>query len=293
MPVDGEADHPSDHHADHQTDHEGAPPRPGTSRSPMGRIVLVAAVVVTLAVAGVALGVAASQSSGAVVRPAPGCGAHAAKLTVQGTGQATGTPDLLTVALQVSASGPSATAALSKDNALAGAVVNAYKAGNVAEKDIQTANLSLQPQYVYPRGVPTLTGYQVNNTITATLHDVSSAGAVIDAVVTAGGNAVQIQSIGFSSSDPSQVGAKARGRATAQAVARAKALALAAGDRLGPLCSLTDQPSVSVIQGEPSNLAFSDSGAATAPVPIEAGTQKQSAHVTLVYALAPAAVRTH
>ena len=30
---------------------------------------------------------------------------------------------------------------------------------------------TLQPQYAYPKGVPTLTGYQVTNTITTTLRN--------------------------------------------------------------------------------------------------------------------------
>src|ERR1700678_2222980 len=94
-------------------------------RRPRGRLrtpILVAsvvAVVAALALGGAALGVA-TQRSGAVDRPQPHCGPTAAKLTVQGTGQATGTPDLLTVVVQVAASGPSATAAMATDNTLAG-----------------------------------------------------------------------------------------------------------------------------------------------------------------------------
>ena len=91
------------------------------------------------------------------------CGPGTPKLTVQGTGQATAKPDLLTVVVQVNTTGPSATSALASDNADADAVVAAFRSGGVESRDIQTANLSLQPQYAYPKGVPTLTGYQVAN----------------------------------------------------------------------------------------------------------------------------------
>jgi hypothetical protein len=204
-------------------------------------------------------------------------------LTVEGTGQATGKPDLLTVVVQVSASGPSATAAMATDNTLAGGVVTAFTSGGVAAKDMQTSNLTLQPQYIYPKGVPTVTGYAVANSITATLHDISKSGAIIDAVVAAGGSAVQIESIGFSASDPSLVAAKARAQATTQAVTHARVLAHAAGQSLGPVCSLTDQPEMS--PNEQSNEALNFSAAGTAAVPIESGSQTQSAQVTLVYAL--------
>jgi hypothetical protein len=279
MPTDDEG-----HHEVRTPEFIAAPPGNGRHRARMA--VAVAAVVVAVAVAAVALGVA-TQRSGAVERARPACGPTSAKLTVQGTGQASGTPDLLNVVVQIAASGPSATAALADDNTLAGAVVDAYKAGGVADKDIQTADLTLQPQYIYPKGRPTITGYQVNNTISATLHDMSTSGGVIDAVVAAGGNAVQIQSIGFSASNPSLVGAQARARATAQAVAHAKALARAAGNVLGPVCSLTDQPTPSANEGDTDGLAFA---AGSTAIPVEPGTQAQSAQITLVYALGPSPV---
>jgi uncharacterized protein len=244
---------------------------------------LVVAAVTAVVLAGTALGVA-SQSSGAVDRLPPRCGPTAAKLTVQGTGQSTGTPDLLTVVVQVTAAGPSATAAMANDNTLATAVVAAFTSGGVATKDIQTSDLTLAPQYIYPRGVPTITGYAVANSITATLHDIAASGAVIDAVVASGGNAVQIQSVGFSASDPSLVAARARARAATQAVSRARALARAAGQTLGPVCSLTDRPEGLADDNSPDDLKFSAAGTA-ATAPIESGSQIQSAQVTLVYAL--------
>ena len=261
----------------------GPPRKPRRFTAPA----LVVAVVMAVALGGVALGVAAAKKSGAVEHRPVGCGAAAPKVTVQGTGQATGRPDLLTVVVQVSASGPNAAAALTTDSTLAAAVVTAFTDGAVAAQDIQTSDLTLQPQYTYPKGVPTVIGYQVANSITAALHDVSKSGAIIDAVVAAGGNAVQIQSIGFSSSDPSLVDARARARATTQAVARARALARAAGRTLGPVCSLTDASAASDV-ARSAEVFSSLAPAGAANVPIESGSQTQFAQVSLVYALGPA-----
>jgi uncharacterized protein YggE len=262
------------------------PPSRSRGRFRGPSMAVVVTLVAALALGGAALGVA-SQTSSAVDRPPAHCGPTAAKLTVQGTGQATGTPDLLTVVVQVAASGPSAADAMANDNTLAGAVVTAFTGGGVTAKDIQTSGLSLQPNYSYPKGVPTVTGYQVTNSITATLHDIAKSGALLDAVVAAGGNAVQIESIAFSASDPSQVAATARARATTQAVTRARALAHAAGQSLGPVCALTDQPEASADGLSAGSAAFSDAAAAP-DVPIETGSQTQSANVTLVYALGQA-----
>jgi hypothetical protein len=192
-----------------------------------------------VAVAAVALGLTLSRSDPGVRQAS--CGPTAPKLSVVGTGQATVTPDLLTVVVQVDAGGPSAAAALATDNADAARALSTFEGGGVQAKDIATSGLSLQPQYEYPKGVPTLTGYEVDNTVTATLRDISKSGAIIDAVVGSAGNALQIESIGFSSADPRIGQDRARASAAAQAQAHARALARAAGRSLGPVCTLTDQ----------------------------------------------------
>jgi uncharacterized protein YggE len=213
-------------------------------------------------------------------------------LTVQGTGQATGTPDLLTVVVQVATTGPSATAALAADNQKASGVVAAFTTGGVAQKDIQTSGLSLQPQYAYPKGVPTLTGYQVTNSITATLRDIAKAGTTIDGVVGVAGDAVQIESIEFSASNPSAIEDQARARAATQAVLRAKSLAKGAGSSLGPVCSVSDQTQIT---NSYSNVGYASASPASGDlaVPIEAGSQTQSAQVSLVYALEPIVHHSH
>ncbi len=246
---------------------------------------LVVGMVVAVILGGIALGVAVGKSGAVASHPAS-CGSSSPKLTVHGTGVATAAPDLLTIVVQVTATGPSATVALATDNTKATAVVTALRNGGAQASDIQTSDLSVQPQYAYPKGIPTVSGYQVDNTITATLHDIATSGAVIDAVVGAAGNAAQIESLSFSTRATGVVEARARARATTQAVVHARALAHAAGRSLGPVCSLTDQTQVSVLGQQTKGLSFA-SAAASPDVPIEAGSQTQTAEVVLVYALAP------
>jgi uncharacterized protein YggE len=254
-----------------------------------GPSVLMVAIVAAVLLGGTALGVAVvhQPTAAAAVRAQASCGPTTPKLTVEGVGEATATPDLLTVVVQVDASGPSATAALASDNTKAGAAVAAFRYGGVEPKDIQTSGLSLQPQYAYPKGVPTVTGYQVTNSVTATLRNISESGAVIDGVVGVAGNAVQIESVGFSADHPAVLEDRARARAATQAVAHAKALARAAGRSLGRVCSLTDQSPPAATGATNGALAFSSAGSDVAAVPIESGSQSESDQVSLVYALQP------
>jgi len=233
-------------------------------------------IVVALAVGGVALGLSASGQAAT----APGsCGGSAPKLTVQGTGEASATPDLLTLSIGIDVTDGSAQAALADDNAKAAAVTGALEHGGVADKDIQTTDVSIQPHYSL---TGTITGYEMTNTLTAKLRTFSTSGAVVDAVTAAAGNAARIDSLTFSIEDPRVIEDRARTDAVHQAVSHARSMASAAGQHLGPVCSLTDDTS----SGISANLreGFASSVAAVpSMVPLQAGTQQISAQITLIY----------
>jgi uncharacterized protein len=257
------------------------------ARGIQSRRTIMAAAVVAAAelLGGAGLGLALTDAGASTPAPAPapsGCGSDSPKLTVQGTGQAFGTPDVLTAVFSFSTTAGTTSDALSQNNDKVSQAVAALAANGVASQDVQTTGLSLQAQYVYPHGVPTLTGYNATDTITATLRDTATAGAAIDAVVGATGNAAQINSLSFSFGNPTGVEDQARADAVHQAVSHARAMAAASGRRLGPVCSLTDntQPTGAIPD---SGLAYAN--AAAGAVPVEPGTQTETDQVTLVYAL--------
>jgi hypothetical protein len=237
--------------------------------------------VVVLSGTGLALALRAGATTPATA-PA-GCISSQPRLTVQGTGQADGTPDVLTAVFGFSSSASSATAALSQNNAEVNQALLALSGKGVAQADVQTTGLTLAPQYVYPNGVPTRNGFAATNTITATLRDTKTAGDAIDAVVNATGDAATINALNFSFANPAQVEDQARAHAVHQAVAHAQAMAAAAGRRLGPVCSLTDNTQPSLLEPYPSaGLSRNDQASA---VPVEPGSQTESDQVTMVYAL--------
>jgi uncharacterized protein YggE len=234
---------------------------------------------------------AACSSSSDPVAAKPTCGGSAPKLTVQGTGLATGTPTILTASVAINVTDPTANQALSDDNTKAAAVTAVLTQGGVAAKDVQTSDLSINPQY-NSRGV--ITGYQVSNTLTAVIRSFSTAGSLIDSVAGAGGNSTQINSLNFSVEDTRGLEDQARTDAVHQAVSHAKTMAEAADERLGPVCSLTDQTQTGF--SYPQDFANQDAAAgapakATSTVPLEPGSQQETAQVSMVYALMLPALR--
>ena len=116
-----------------------------SSRSPWARLVI----------GGAGLGLALSDAGAAAPAPAPaaaGCSSPGPRLTVQGTGQASAAPDVLTAVFGFSTTASSSTAALSQNNGEVNQALQALSANGVATSDVQTTGLSLAAQYVYPQG---------------------------------------------------------------------------------------------------------------------------------------------
>ncbi len=103
-------------------------------------------------------------------------------ITVTGSGQVQGTPDTLTTSFGVLARQPSVSAAIAGAASTASTVVSTLKAHGVAASDIQTQNYSVAQSFDTVNGRQVPNGYTVGETLVAKLHQLSTAGALIDAV---------------------------------------------------------------------------------------------------------------
>jgi uncharacterized protein YggE len=201
-------------------------------------------------------------------------------ITAQGVGTVTGTPNVVTIVLGVQTSAASAQSALDDNNTRAASVIAVLRKNGVAKADLQTNQLSINPNFDTKGQI---TGYQVSNMVTAKLRNIGTAGAVIDAVGKAAGNAVRVQQLTFSIDNDTDLMATARTDAVKQAQAKAKQMADAAGVHLGRIRSITDNPTYD----SPVTYGYATSaGAAKSAVPIEAGSQALSVVVQLVYEIA-------
>ncbi|MHB1928624.1 MAG: SIMPL domain-containing protein, partial [Acidimicrobiales bacterium] len=108
------------------------------------------------------------------------------------TGTASVTPDTLSMTLGVSTHGATAKAALDSDNAETAKLLGVLRHAGVPNADLQTTGLSIFPHYVKNGRV---SGYDVNNTVTATVTKLSSAGAIIDSAANQVGNGIQFDNL--------------------------------------------------------------------------------------------------
>jgi uncharacterized protein len=202
-----------------------------------------------------------------------------ARITVTGTGTVSGTPNQLTLDMGVQVTAASVDSALQQANQAVSRVTAALQARGVAAGDIQTSGLFIQPNY--GSNSPTVTGYAAGESLTATLRNISAAGAQIQAAVHAGGNAVTVGGVSLDLTDTSGLLATARARAVADARTKAAQYAQALGQPLGPVVSVSDQTQP---PSTPFAMAVPAAGRAGS-VPINPGSQQLTISVTVVYAL--------
>lgn len=214
------------------------------------------------------------------VPAAASSGSSTEGITVTGTGKVTGTPDTLRISLAVSATAKNIDEALASANASMRKVQKSLSDNGVDAKDLQTSNLSISPHYTN-KGAPD--GYDVSENLSATIHDLTKAGAVLSAAVDAGGNAVRVDSVSVALDDTSGLVGGARTSAMDDAKTKASQYAEAADRSLGAVVSITEVVTTPYpVYAQASGMALR----ASSPVPIQAGSQDVSVQVTVVYAFA-------
>lgn len=160
-------------------------------------------------------------------------------LDVSATGKVTRTPDMATVRAGVVTQNATAATALRENAARMAQVIAGLKRAGIAERDIATANVSLQPQYRYEENKPpVVTGYQASNSVSVRFRDVARAGPVLDSLVAAGAN--QIDGPTLSLAEPDAALDEARQDAVRRARARADLYARAAGMRVDRIVSIDE-----------------------------------------------------
>ena len=237
---------------------------------PLLRIAVVAAAVFAVAaLAGVGRPEAAVSAAGDATR----------SITVSGTGTADGEPNRADFTFGVVTEGRTARGALAANAAEARRVIAALRETGVAERDIQTQQVSISP--VFNDDARTVTGYQARNTVSARLRDLSRAGAAIDAAVAAGAN--EVYGPNLIQSDRATIERQALQGAMADARAKAQAVASAGGVSLGRVLTVVEGGGVT----SPPIPYATDARAAGAEssTPISPGTQEIQAFVTVTYAV--------
>lgn len=187
------------------------------------------------------------------------------RLDLVAEGEIRRTPDIATVSAGVTTQAATAGVAMQDNARSMSAVIAALRKAGIADRDIRTSSISLQPQYRYQENQPPqLVGYQASNTVQVTFRKISESGKVIDTLVANGAN--QINGPSFSVEKADAALDEARTDAIAKARARAELYAKAAGLKVKRILSISEGGAASPPMPYPAPRAYMAKGEADTAV---------------------------
>lgn len=205
------------------------------------------------ALAGV--GSAAMAQSNATVPISP-LGPNSALLSLTAEGRTRRAPDLALFSAGVVTQAANATEALTDNNRKMERVIAALKRAGIADRDIQTSAVSLQPRYNNPdleaqiraretrqpyvpsNEPPRIIGYEARNTVQVRVRRLGEMGRIIDTLIAQGAN--QVDGPTFTLDEPRAAQDEARADAVAIGRQRAELYARAAGMRVGRILAISE-----------------------------------------------------
>lgn len=220
----------------------------------------------------------AGHAQGAtIVQTLPGT-----RLDVSAIGEATRVPDLAIISAGVQTLQPTATAAIEENAVRMERVRAALKRAGIVDRDIQTASISLNPEYRYVENQsPVLTGYRASNNVSVKFRDLKRSGAILDALVREGAN--QLNGPSLTIDRPEEAYDEARIKAIAAGQRRAELYAKALGKRVIRLLSVSESGSM---VPSPMPMAYArDAAMAVSKSEISAGTQDLQVTVSMSFEL--------
>ena len=205
------------------------------------------------------------------------------RLDVNATGEVTRVPDLAIISAGVQTLQPTATGAIEENATRMDRVRAALKRAGIADRDIQTSTISLNPEYRYAENQPPrLTGYRATNTVNVKFRDLKRTGAILDALVAEGAN--QINGPNLTIDKPESAYDEARVKAVAAGQARAELYARALGKRIVRILSVSESGAF-VPPPMPYARDIAQAASAVAKTEIDPGTQELSVTVSMSFEL--------
>ena len=172
------------------------------------------------------------------------------RLDVVAQGTVKRVPDVAIISAGVITTARDAKSAMASNATAMARVLGALRSAGVAERDMATAQIGLNPQYRYVENQPpVVTGYQANNSVTVRFRDIAKSGAILDALVGAGAN--QINGPTLTIDKPEAAQDEARTDAIKTARTRAELYARAAGLTVKRIVAISETSTMSGPQPMP------------------------------------------
>ena len=206
-------------------------------------------------------------------------------VTVSAYAEASRPPDIATLSTGVVSLAADANGAISRNAEQMARVVAAIKHAGIADKDVQTSGVSLNPDYQYlSNRPPRIKGYYASNTVNVKVRDIGRLGAILDALVATGAN--QIQGPSFDIEDKDAVLDEARALALDKARARADGYAKRLGLRVLRVISIDESGGRSApLPVHARAVMMEQASAGNASAPIAAGENVLGLGLDVVYEL--------
>ena len=213
-------------------------------------------------------------------------------ILVNGVGTVVTEPDITNLSLGVEARASTVTVARDQAAVAMTTIVAFLISNGVAERDIRTQSFNISPQYTFRERLENglrinervLTGYQVTNTLSVKVRDLDQTGAILDGVVTAGGNLVRVNGISSSVDNPSPLKIQARELAVQEAMQKAQELATLAGVALGQLMFISEISSSPIFNQVEARGDYARASSFTS-TPISGGETQIQVSVQAVFAI--------
>ncbi|HVV15235.1 MAG TPA: SIMPL domain-containing protein [Candidatus Paceibacterota bacterium] len=226
-------------------------------------------------------------------------------ITVSGHGEALAVPDIATFSFSVVSDKATVAAAQEDATAKINAITAYLKDAGIDEKDIQTSDYSVYPQYEYqnavcptvaptysgasasaiycPSGKQVLKGYEVRQTTAIKVRDTEKAGDLLSGVGTKG--ATEVSGLTFTFDKPDMVQDEARDKAIQNAKEKADTLAKSLGVHLVRVVSYNENGNYSPMYAR--DVAYGSAGLANetkaAAPEISIGQNKVTSDVAVTY----------
>ena len=205
------------------------------------------------------------------------------RLDVSATGEVSRVPDIAIISAGVMTRSATASGAITQNAARMERVRAALKKAGIADRDVQTSNISLNPEYRYQENQPPqLAGYTASNQVNVRFRDIRNTGAILDALVAEGAN--QINGPNLTIDKPEAALDEARAKAVAAGRVRADLYARALGMRVVRLLSVSESggygapPPIVMMRAE-------RGGAVSADTKIDPGEQQLQVTVSMSFEL--------
>ena len=199
---------------------------------------------------------------------------------VVGEGKVSIPPDVALINVGVQAQASTVKEAQEQLNSNINRVSEAIKKLGIDQKDIQTTNYSISPNYDFRSGSQKITGYMTSSNLSIKIRQIDKVSEVIDEATASGAN--QVGGISFEVDDKVKAENEARQKAVDEAKRKAEQAAKIAGFKLGRIINYNENFGGFPI---PMPLRAMSAGAVeeSTPTQVEPGSSEITVTVTLSY----------